>query len=768
MKRNNFAARLAASVAALAASAALAQDSQPTAAQRAAEIVTLSPFEVSTQGDDGYIARNTLSASGMNVAVKDLPQSIEIVTSEMIADLGAVRLDEVLRTSAAYTPFQHDINGIAEPVIRGFANDFTLRDGFRVRSGNSDTFNMDRVEIVKGAAAVLYGVSLPGGMVNYVSKAPQWKDSTAVALTAGTFAMRRGSLDFNRHWGNTQRGLAVRLLAMRQDAEDASPWGRDDADFLAPKVQWRPLPGVRLDASYEYSARYTRFAGRMTQITRTVTLPDGRTAPREFLLPPESFDFAWDSAGPSVFNHFTTRTLVLGGEVRVHSSTLLRANLQRNLLDRDQFTRGGVRGDFSSGNFARYPGRVDPAPGQPRAVEGNYDRIKTSNRFLDFRIEGLTQLATRWTKHDIFYGWEQNEQSETARAIVDPPSARVPNSIRPVFVDWLRHVSLDELRRVLAFDAPTPATPVRPRGLVARTGGAYVMTRHSLWQERLLVSLGARFDEDNNGSLLLGLPNLSYVGQYGVLYRISPQISAFGLYNESFIPQVPTSQAGILIPLANGSYEIPPATGLTKEAGVKADFGRLTFSAAAFVVSTTGKALKLWKDPVLTGPGNPEDFITGLGGLERSSGFETSVAASLFKGYQASASYVQAHSRIVNDIAFPVNDGKPLRSAPKHSFAAQNRFSFSKGMLRGAHVGFGVRYSSEAQVELPDSSGNQDTKIRPAYSVWNAFAGYRRKVLERDIALALTVNNVLNDKFWLERNRLGDQRVWRFTLTTMF
>lgn len=731
------------------------------------EAIALSPFEVTTSNDDGYIARNTLSASGMNIAVKDLPQSIEIVTSEMIEDLGAVRLDEVLRFSAAYTPDGHDSTGIAGATIRGFANAFTLRDGFRVRSGNSDTFNMDRVEIVKGAAAVLYGVSEPGGMVNYVVKKPEQRDFTRLAYTRGSYNFSRGTLDFNKHMELANQGLTFRLLAVAQTSEDQIPWADDNQDFIAPKVTWHPLKDVRIDASYEYSKREAFFAGRMPSYATTTRMPDGTNVTRTYLFDPDVYDFGWDSQGPSAFNNTTTRTLTFGAEARLHATTLLRANFQQSKTHQHVFQRGGTNAALTGGNFSRYPGGVDPAPGEPRSIDGAYNHNSSRDRYTDWRIEALTQLTSFLGKHDFFYGWEQNEQVQLYNAQVVPASARVQSSTRPVFVDWLRYVTVEQLADILRFDQPTPQGVVAPIGLVTRTGGAYIMTRHSLLQDRLTLSVGARFDEDNQGKDFLGISNSGHVGQYGAVYQITPQISAYGLYNESFIPQAPGMHAGVLLPLANGSFSIPPAVGLTREVGVKADFGKVTVSAAAFVIRSGGRALKMHKVPGGTG-NNPEDFMTVLAGLDRSSGFEVSAAAHLFAGYQITGSYAQQHARIVSDVAFPVNNGKPLRSSPEHSFAAQNRYDFRDGPLKGLNLGFGVRYSSSSQMELADSTGSFDTKIRPSYVAWNGFAGYKTKVWDRPVTFRLTINNLENKKYWLERNRLADPRMWRLSVDTQF
>jgi outer membrane receptor protein involved in Fe transport len=756
-----------------AAAAGFAQTNRPESANAGAgagaaagETVVLSPFEVTTRNDDGYIARNTLGASGMNVAVKDLPQSIEIITSEMIADLGAVLLDEVLRTSAAYTPFENDVGGISAPVIRGFYNNFTLRDGFRVRNGNSDTFNMDRVEIVKGAAAVLYGVSEPGGMVNYIVKKPQPRDFTRATFTAGSYDFNRGTLDLNRSWRTSAGRLSLRALGVWQDAGTPIPWAGNDSVFLSPKLRWQPFRRLQIDASYEYSKRHAFYAGRMPNRSIRVTLPDGTGANRTVLFPADTFDFGWDSNGPSAFLDTLSRTWTLGAEARLHRTTLLRFNLQQSEVHRDSFYRGGLATSTTAGDFSRYPGGVDPARGEYRTVDGAYEHIIATNRFSDFKIEALTSFDSWFAHHDLFYGWEQNRQDQLYNAIVFPTTDRVSGATRPVFVDWLRYVTLDEMAAILAFDEPTPSTEMEPRGLVSRTGAAYVMTRHSFWKNRLLVSVGVRFDEDNNGQELLGLDGLNYVGQYGAVFRLTRSISAYGLYNESFMPQAPMGHAGLQLPLADGSYDVPPATGLTREAGLKADFGKITFTAAAFVIRSGGRAMKKNK-PGQAGVG-ADNFYTAIAGLDRSSGFEAATAATLFAGCQLTASYVQSHARVIDDAEYPQNNGKPLRSSPVHSAAAQGRYAFPDGPLKGLSLGLGCRYSGESQMELPDQTGVTDTKIRPSYITWNAFASYKTKAFARPVTLRITITNLFNKKYWLDRNHLADPLICRFGAETAF
>ncbi|MCD8481640.1 MAG: Plug domain-containing protein [Verrucomicrobia bacterium] len=146
-------------------------------------IFELSPFEVNTSGDDRYYASNAISGSRLDVRIQDMPLSIEVITSEFFTDTGSTNLRDALRYSAgimlqtqndAFQAGTDNFGGVNNPEgatsakgdssfkIRGFVTNNTLRNGFR-RQHATDTINIDRVEVVRGPSALLYGVAISVG-----------------------------------------------------------------------------------------------------------------------------------------------------------------------------------------------------------------------------------------------------------------------------------------------------------------------------------------------------------------------------------------------------------------------------------------------------------------------------------------------------------------------------------------------------------------------------------------------------------------------------
>jgi iron complex outermembrane recepter protein len=189
------------------------------------EVVTLSPFTVTTDKDNGYGATNSISGSRVNTAIKDLPIPIQVITDQFINDIGATNLrDSLAYVSGISIQTQNDlenrggtygspygpggvnnpegvtsnINGV-QMKIRGFITNNVLRDGF-YRGSPSDAINIERIEVVQGPNALLYGTGNFGGVVNYLTKKPQDRRRSTTSLSYGTDNFMRATIDTTGRW----------------------------------------------------------------------------------------------------------------------------------------------------------------------------------------------------------------------------------------------------------------------------------------------------------------------------------------------------------------------------------------------------------------------------------------------------------------------------------------------------------------------------------------------------------------------------------------
>ncbi|HKJ90899.1 MAG TPA: TonB-dependent receptor plug domain-containing protein, partial [Oceanipulchritudo sp.] len=250
-------------------------------------VFELSPFEVATSGDQGYYASNAISGSRINVPIQDMPLTIEVVTSEFIQDTGATDLRESLKySSGILLQSQNDAFGIFDNVgnvnnpegatgdksnsgfkIRGFVVENTLRNGFR-RQHATDTINIDRIEVVRGPSALLYGVGNFGGVVNYLPKSPLPEARQEVAVTFGSDALRRVTVDSTTPL--PIESLSYRLTMAYEEREDWTDLFNHDHFFVSPLLEWKPFAKTTITFDLEYGEARDNAIGFKSVRTPTV------------------------------------------------------------------------------------------------------------------------------------------------------------------------------------------------------------------------------------------------------------------------------------------------------------------------------------------------------------------------------------------------------------------------------------------------------------------------------------------------------------------
>lgn len=169
-------------------------------------------------GKDALRTTTTQIGKG-TLELRDIPQSLTVVTEKLIDDKNLDTLKDVLHHTAGVT-FQAAEGGEEDIRLRGFSLATTgdiFIDGMRDPAFyERDTFNNDRIELLRGSASMLFGRGSTGGVVNQVSKSPRISDEKEVALTLGSYNYRRLTGDFNL---NTGMDSALRINAMTTTAD---------------------------------------------------------------------------------------------------------------------------------------------------------------------------------------------------------------------------------------------------------------------------------------------------------------------------------------------------------------------------------------------------------------------------------------------------------------------------------------------------------------------------------------------------------------------
>lgn len=199
--------------------------------------------EVTVQGtiDRTPPAKNTYQATTTTIGkgkqeLRDIPQSVTVVTEKLMKDRGLTDIKDVLHTTAGVT-FLAGETGEEDIRLRGFSlsqsGDIYI-DGLRDPSlYERDTFNNDRIEVLRGSASMLFGRGSTGGVVNQVSKQPYLMTQHEVETTVGTGKMVRLTGDFNIQTSDT---AALRINAMTQDADNRG--ATVSKRGIAPTYRW--------------------------------------------------------------------------------------------------------------------------------------------------------------------------------------------------------------------------------------------------------------------------------------------------------------------------------------------------------------------------------------------------------------------------------------------------------------------------------------------------------------------------------------------------
>ncbi|WP_442865713.1 TonB-dependent receptor [Aeromonas sp. QDB12] len=509
------------------------------------------------------------TATRTNTPAKLVPQSIDSVKASELTAFGQPTLSEALTgipgvNASGDTRF----DGVT---IRGFSasNDFYL-DGFRDdMQYTRDLGNIERVEVLKGPAAVLYGRGSTGGIVNRVSKVPQKGQASSVSAQVGSFDSRRFAADLN---GEAGERVQVRLNLAQEDKESFRDDVTSKRTLLAPSVNWE------ITDTLNWLVQYERNEHDRTP-DRGIPGVDGRPAdvPIESVYSDTRRDFI-DDVAQSTRSRFTWD---------INDQWQLRQQLGYTTLD-SQFDNTyvtSVKGD-----------KVTRARWQ--------QDLKASSLTSNTEAEG--QLQTGPIAHRLLVGLEQDWQDRTPKLYQNASPIPAGNLYDPGSLptyDGAMKLSSDAHHRV--------------RGV-----GLYVQDQLSLGDWHLLAGLrrddftvtSRRNDLDKEETLSV----TSLSPRLGLVWNPIEEHAFYTSYSKTFTPV-----GGELIGITPGdkNNNLDPQHTRLYEGGVKSDWlnGRLATTLSLYRLEMYNKRSK---DPL-----DPTKVI--LTGLQRTDGIELSARAQL-------------------------------------------------------------------------------------------------------------------------------------------
>jgi iron complex outermembrane receptor protein len=242
---------------------------------------------VTGEQDEGYNPSNASTATRTDTSLRDTPQSITVVPRQVLEDRNVRTINEAVQTVPGVVDGGTIYGSPAGSTnIRGFTLGFTVGGTENLRDGVPDADYVDiapigtveRVEVLRGPASILYGNVQPGGVINRITRQPLSEPYYQVALEAGNYGYVQPSIDFSGPL-TADGDVLYRLIAGYERSEYIQPFVEDELVTIAPSLTVNLGSQTTLNLYYEYA----RFLADKP-LTDTVILSDGSLAPRDLYL----------------------------------------------------------------------------------------------------------------------------------------------------------------------------------------------------------------------------------------------------------------------------------------------------------------------------------------------------------------------------------------------------------------------------------------------------------------------------------------------------
>ncbi|MDD1976181.1 TonB-dependent receptor [Pseudomonas tussilaginis] len=638
--------------------------------------------------EQSYKASESKSALRIDAPLRDIPQTVNVVPQSVIKDQGAQSMEDVLKNVPGIGLSNGD--GQRDQVtIRGFSaiGDMYV-DGLRDDAlYYRDLSNVERVEVVKGPAAVLYGRGSSGGLINSVSKKPTFSPVQEVGVSVDGEGKRR--TQFDAGWADQQQGdKAFRITGALEDSDTFRDDGYIDRKAIAPTAYFKLSDDLDLTvgATYLYDKRLIDFGipalgDRPVDVDRDKRFGAG--------------DPDDDYARSEVFS-FTA-----GVDYRLNDDFTLSNTSRYYHYDLD---RNNTLADTSPTRF------VTGANGELliKLNRGNVQRTE-DGWFNQTELKHQTQVAGM--NHNLLYGVELGRQVKDQSVFSQSNVAQVP-----VFEDGLK-------------DVPFQANRQTAKGTTTQdTAGFYVQDLIELApQWKALV--GVRYDvfdqeyADDLSGADLSRTDTTWSPRVGLVFQPDQVQSYYVSVSRSYQP------SSEVFALSTGNQGLEPEETTNYEVGAKWDLldSRLAVTAALFRLERTNMKT--------ADPANPANLV--LSAEQRTDGFEATVSGQLTDKWQVyggfaflDAEITKSNSR-TNGVA---NEGQTPTLTPRTSA----NLWLVRSLTETWRVGMGANYVDERYTSL------DNVVVMPSYTTVDAALLYNQPKWD----MALRLRNVFDRDYY--------------------
>ncbi len=605
------------------------------------------------QIENDYFVPEATAGTRTDTPLRDIPQSIQVIPQQVIEDQQAIGLEEVLENAAGVTFLGNDDGRGFNFGIRGFNFVPVLRDGFVLSEFGADVAepevaNLERVEVLRGPASVLYGQAEPGGVINLVTKQPLAEPYYNLQFQVGNRESISPSIDLSGPLTGDGR-LRYRLNALYRHGESFRDFENDfDRVFVGPTLAWQISDRTDLTVSLEY------------------TEDD------------EPLDFGTVAFGDGIADIPLERVVNTNPDNTIEQDYLnVGYTLEHRFSDHWQ-----LRNQFRYTSSA-YDQGVLPLPLSLDESTGILNRVfaaqsnETDTYSLYTNVQG--EFNTGSIEHTLLLG------VDLFRAEGEIITRFGRNFLAPI--------------NIFDPDYSTASTPsLESLDLIPGNSntsttdqlGIYLQDQIDILDNLILVG-GLRYntvDRETTDLVTDEETEQDYddlIPRIGIVYQPVEPISLYANYSRSFAPNFFATDAD--------GEPLEPEQGEGFEVGVRAELidDRLAATLAYFDITKQNVATADPNDP----------FASVAVGEERSQGIDLYLTGEILPGWNVVASYAFIDAEVTEDNTDIV--GNQLRGIPEHSASLWTTYEIQSGDLQGLGLGLGFNFVGERQGDLANS-----------------------------------------------------------------
>lgn len=539
--------------------------------------------------------QKTPSVVRSNIKPLDLPQSFQVIGSTIIEQQQSIRLSDVIKNANGV--YVGSARGGAQESFfsRGYdmsANNI-FKNGFRLNSGSMpEVSSLEKVEILKGSAALLFGNVAPGGILNMVTKAPSFTKGGEIAMQAGSYNFYKPSIDF---YGSLNKSIAYRINGSYENSESFRDVVMKERFYINPSLLFavNKKTEILLQGDYLHDD-WTPDFGTVIIGKNIIDLP------RDLYL-----GATWSTG--------QTKQTTVSALVKHEFNSNWKLNFNSSFQDYTRTFKGTER--------------IQPA------ANGDWNRPLGQNRneeaIASEQLSLQGNFSTGKIKHQLFTGVDYENSFAQAYTYVFNPTTYGSGNIYD-FENFNQGTGIPESTNTRIVKTTTNRFGIYAQDLISITEKFKVLAglRWS-WQESQPVThnLAVNPNVTTDG---VKQKDVAFSPKIGLVFQPTKSTSLFASYSDSFTPNTGTTVSGaVLDPSIIAQYEV----------GVKNDFWKGLLSLNVTLYQITNDNLAQTAEFKADGSTNTDTTVKVLSGETKSKGIEIDITARPIEGLNINAGY---------------------------------------------------------------------------------------------------------------------------------